>query len=162
MASSAKTAGLSTILAFDSIPWDFDHIDAEKGSAVVAWHSADAAGQLLSLAHAGRAGVVDDDTVLVFEHHRMGVRSAAGLHLADLLGAREVRNVEDAQTAETVLAHIFIDTLTPAVDAAACLFDRHNQEISHDGDIALSAWTDDQAEKDWRFRIGEAVILKPW
>src|SRR4026208_151077 len=90
----------------------------------------------------------------------MGVRSAAGLHLADLLGACEVRNVEDTQTAETVLAHILVHALTPAVHAAACLFNRHDQEISHDGDIALSAWTDHRAEQGWRFRIGKAVDIE--
>ena len=90
----------------------------------------------------------------------MGVRSAAGLHLADLLGAREVRNVEDAQTAETLLAHILVHTLTPAVHAAACLFDRHDQEIADDGDIALSARTDYRAEQGWRFRLGEAVDIE--
>ena len=139
---------------------DFDDVDAEERGAVVARHVADAAGQLLFLADTGGAGVVDHDTVLVLEHHRMRVRPAAGLHLADLARAREVGDVEDAQAAEALVAHVLGHALTPAVDAAARLFHGHDQEIADDGDIALSAGTDHRAEQGGRLGIGEAVDVE--
>ena len=117
-------------------------------------HVADAAGQLLVLADAGGAGVVDHDPVLVLEHHRMSVRPAAGLHLADLAGAREVGDVEDAQTAEALAAHVVLDALTPAVDAAERLLDGHDQQIADDGDIALAARADHRAEQRGRLARG--------
>ena len=50
------------------------------------------------------AGDVDIDVVLIFriDHQRMRVRAAAALHGGDLLGIREVADVEDADAAEPV------------------------------------------------------------
>src|SRR6185295_11548897 len=118
---------------------DFDDVDPEERGAVVARHVADAAGQLLFLADTGGAGVVDHDPVLVLEHHRVRVRPAAGLHLPDLARAREVGDVEDAQAAEALLAYVLAHALAPAVDAAARLLHRHDQEIADDRYVALAA-----------------------
>ena len=66
----------------------------------------DAARQLVRRADAGRAGDVDVDVVLVLriDEHRVRVRAAAGLHVADVLRIRDVGDVEDANAAQAVLA----------------------------------------------------------
>jgi len=70
---------------------------------------------------------------------RVRVAAAAGLHLTDLAHGGEVRDVEDAKTAEAFLAHISGNALKPAIDAPTRLLDAHDEDIAHNRDIALPA-----------------------
>ena len=79
---------------------------------------------------------------------RVRVRAAAGLHGGDLLRLAEVADVEDADAAEalrrsTVSGH----ALRAAVDAAARLLDRHEQQVAVDRHVALAAGAHDRREQ---------------
>ena len=113
VAGSANTAGLSTMRARDgSRDRNLDDVDAKERGARVAGDVADAARELLFLAHAGRARVVDDDPAVVARDDRVRVRAAARLHLADLPRLRRIGDVEDADAAEALGARV--DAATPS------------------------------------------------
>jgi hypothetical protein len=134
------------------------HVDSEQRGSGVAGGLADAAGEFLLVAHRGGARDIDDDGAAGVRSgdHRMGVRAAAGLHLAHLDGAAAVLDVEDAKAAEAFRAHLLRHPLQAAVDAAAGLLDRHDQEVAHDGHVALAARAHDRA-----LQRGRAVGAQP-
>ena len=98
-----------------------DHFEAEAravfGSSIGAVL---AAGQFLSRTDAGRPGHIDVDVGLVARigDHRVRVRAAAGLHVGDVLRVGDVRDVEDANAAQAILADRLGHALDAAVDAA--------------------------------------------
>src|SRR5690606_9974312 len=98
-----------------------DHVDAEQRGALVAGDVADAAGELFLVTHRRRAGDVHDDLAVLVRprNDRVRVRAAAGLHGTHLHGAGEVADVEDAQSAEALFAHVPGDALEAAVEPAA-------------------------------------------
>ncbi len=130
---------------------DLDDVDAEQRGAVVAGRLVDAAGQLLFFANRRRAGVVDDDLAVIAGTRDNGMRvgSAASLHGTHLHRSREVADVENSNPAEALVADVFVDSLQTAVEPAARLFHRRDQEIADDGDVALSARTDHRAQQFW-------------
>src|SRR3546814_16344060 len=82
---------------------NLDDVDAEQGGANVARDVADAAFQLVLLTHRRRARKVNDDRIpgLGSGHHRVRVRAAAGLDLADLDRPRRPADVEEAPAPRT-------------------------------------------------------------
>ena len=60
----------------------------------------------------------------------MRVRSAAGLDGGDLLGILQIADVEDAYAAEAGLADGILDAADAAIEAAARLLDRHEQQVA--------------------------------
>ena len=136
---------------------DLDDVDAKQRGALVAGGLVDAALHLLFVAHRAGAGVVDDDLAVVARvvpwpamgpgDHRVRVRAAAGLDRADLHRPGQVADVEDAQPAESLGADVLAHALEPAVEPAAGLFDRHDQQVADDRDVALPARADHRAEQ---------------
>ena len=96
-------------------------------------------GQLVGRADARRAGHVDVDVRLVVRvlDHRVGVRAAAGLHVADVLRRRDVGDVEDPDAAEALGAHRVLDALRAAVEAARGALARHEEQVLVHRDVAL-------------------------
>ena len=135
---------------------DFDHIDAEERRAVIAL-AVEAAGQFLVLPDEGRARTVDDDPAIARIDHRMGMASAAGLHLADLARQRKVGNVEDPDTAEALVADLLGYALQAAVGAPARFFHAHDQEFADDRDVALPAGADRRADQ-LRHPVGAEAV----
>ena len=84
--------------------------------------------------------------VLGLGHHRMGVRAAAGLHLADLQRAARSEMSKMRMPRKRSLLTSSLHALAPAIDAAARLLDRHDQEIADDRKIALPAGADGRAD----------------
>ena len=69
--------------------------------------------------------------------HGMGVRAAAGLHVGHVLRVGDVRDVEDPDPAQAILAHRFGNSLDAAIDAAGLPFARHEQQVPVDRHVAL-------------------------
>ena len=136
----------------------FDHVDAEeRGVGVLLRIAAGAVDQLFARAHAAGARAVDIQRLLVLRHERVGVRAAAGLHRRDLLRIADVGDVEDAHAAEAVLADRLGHALHAAVDAAAGLLDRHEQQVAVDRDVALAAGADDRRQQARALRAFDVV-----
>ena len=99
--------------------------------------------QLSRRPHGRGAGNVDVDVVLVVRrrHQRVRVRPAARLHVRDVLRLREIRDVEDADAAKTVLAHRVGHALKTAVETPRRCLARDEREVNVavlvDRDIAL-------------------------
>ena len=120
----------------------FDHVDAEERRVrIVLRILAGAADQLFTRADAAGAGRIEEDVALVLRvgDQRVRMRAAAGLHRRDLLRILQVGDVEDAHAAEALVADRRHHALQAAVDAAARLLDRHEQQVAPDRDVALSA-----------------------
>ncbi len=136
----------------------FDHVDAEERRVRVLLRiAARAVDQLLAGADAAGAGPVDIQRLLVLRHQRVGVRAAAGLHRRDLLRLGDVGDVEDAHAAEAFLADRLLHALDAAVDAAAGLFDRHEQQVAVDRDVALAAGADHRRQQARALRALDVV-----
>ena len=86
----------------------------------------------------------------------MRVRTAAGLHGAHLHRPGEVTDVEDANAAEALGADVVVDTLEPAVYAAARFFHGHDEEFAYDRNVALPA-----RAHDGTHQFEHAVVLQP-
>src|SRR5437879_12332291 len=69
----------------------------------------------------------------------MRVRSAARLNRRDLARLAEIADVENADAAEQFGADLVLNTLRAAVDAAARLLDRHQQQVAAHRHVALPA-----------------------
>src|SRR3546814_21039042 len=91
----------------------------------------------------------DDDRVpgLGIGHYRVRVRAAAGLDLADLDRPRRIADVEDAQAPEPLWARILGYTPMAAIDPAAGLLDRHDEDVAGDRHVPLSTRADDRDRK---------------
>ena len=96
-------------------------------------------GELARRANARRAGDIDVDVVgiLRVDERRVRVRAAARLHVADVLRIRDVGDVEDAQTAKSLLAHRVLHALAAAVEAAGESLARDEQKVLVDRHVAL-------------------------
>ena len=142
---------------------DLDHVDGEQGGVLIARQPLHAAFQLFGRAHRAGAGIVDHDPLVIAGHDRMGVRTPAGLHLAHLTRRARIGDVENAQPAEALLAHLLVNALASAIDARARVLDRQQEQIAHDGRIALPARTHDRADQPGRLPFDiveiEAVII---
>src|SRR3546814_2013093 len=128
--------------------WSSDVCSSDLG-ANVARDVADAAFQLVFITHRRRARNVDDGRVpgLGIGHDRVRVRAAAGLDLADLDRTRRIADVEDAQAPEPLWARILGYTPKAAIDPAAGLLDRHDEDVAGDRHVPLSARADDRADQ---------------
>ena len=80
----------------------------------------------------------------------VGVRPPAGLHRRDLPRHAHVADVEDADAAETLLADRLGDPLQAAVEPAAGLLDRHDQQVADHRDVALTAGADHRGDERGR------------
>ena len=118
-----------------------------------------AAGQLLAGAHRAGARAVDVEVrrVLRVRDERVRVRAAAGLHRGDLLRLLHVGDVEDADAAEPLVAHRRLDALRAAVDAAARLLDRHEEQVAVHRHVALAAGADDRRQQLRLLRVLDVV-----
>ncbi len=119
-----------------------DDVDAEERAVRVFLRiQARAAGEFLARADGAGARAVDVDVVRVVlrRHQRVRVGAAAGLHGGHLLGILEVGDVEDAHATEALDADRRRHALGAAVDAAARLLDRHEEQVAVDRDVALTA-----------------------
>ena len=67
----------------------------------------------------------------------MSVRSAARLDVADVFGVCDIRDVEDPDAANTLLAHRRGHTLSAAIQARRRCLGRHEQQVLVDGHVAL-------------------------
>ena len=105
--------------------------------------------QLFTRAHAARARGIQEDVALVLRigNQRVRVRAAAGLHRRDLLRILQVGDVEDADAAEALVADRRHHALQAAVEPAAGLFDRHEQQVAPRRDVALSAGADHRRDQ---------------
>src|SRR5262249_19931114 len=148
--------------------------------------TADAAGEFLTLANAAGAGDIDVDVffVLRIEDQGVRVRTAATLNGSDLLRIGDIGDVENADTAEAVLAgrrqranraarrpigirragrrrgsHVALGrriALDTAIGTAVHGFGRHEHQVAVDRDIALAAGAHDRAAQ---FRAGRIVDI---
>ena len=96
---------------------------------------------------------VDVRRVLRIDDERVRVRAAAGLHGRDLLRLPDVGDVEDAHAAEALRADGRLDALRAAVEAAARLLDRHEQQVAVDRHVTLAARADDRREQRRLLRV---------
>ncbi len=108
-----------------------------------------AAGQLVTGTHLAGARAVDVEVLLVRRRvdQRVRVRAAAGLHRRHLLRLLEVGDVEDADAAEPLRARRARHAPRAAVEAAARLLDRHEEQVAVDRDVALAAGADDRRDQ---------------
>ena len=139
-----------------------NHFEAEARRVGIVYRTVLAAGQLLLRAHARRPGHIDIDVVLVVRvgDHRVRVRSAAGLHVGDVLRAGDVGDVEDADAAQPILAHRLGNALDAAVEPPRQSFARHEQQVLVDRDVALRRRADIGHHRRRLDRIGDVVDLE--
>src|SRR5687768_16592609 len=127
-----------------------DHVDAEeRGVWIVLF--ARAALQLLAGSHRTGAGVINIDPALVLQigYERVRVRAAARLHGGHLPWLGDIGDVEDPHAAEPLGAHRRLHALQTAVEAAAGLLRRHEQQVAPDRHVALAAGTDHRGDQPW-------------
>ncbi len=114
---------------------------------------------LVRVAEAGGAVVVEEHprriVEVLDEPVRMG--AAAGLDQADLLGARRVGDVEDADAAEAVLVRLGEGqrAFVTAVDAGPGCLDRDEQQVPHDRGVVLAAGAHDFDDDARVRRVGD-------
>ena len=139
-----------------------DHLDPEQGGVgVLAGHAAGAAGQFFGGAHRSRAGDVDVDVVVVARmlEHGVGVRTPAGLHVGHVLRVGDIRDVEDADAAQTVVAHSLLHALVTAVEPSAESLAGHEQQVVVHRDIALRGRASVRDHRRRIRRIGDVPDL---
>ena len=88
------------------------------------------------------------------------MRAAAGLHGGHLAGLAHVGDVEHADAAEALVADGRLDAAGAAVDAAARLLDRHDQQIAVNRDVALPARADHRGDEARVLRILDVVGIE--
>ena len=91
---------------------------------------------------------------------RVGVRAAAGLHRGHLAGLAHVADVEDADAAEAFAADRRFDAAGAAVDPAARLLDRHDQQVAVNRDVALPARADHRGDQPRVLRVLDVVGIE--
>ena len=137
---------------------NLDHVDAEERRVITA--RAEAARNLFGIAHIACARIIHDQTAIVGVDDRMGMAAATGLHQPDLLGTRDVGDVENTQPAETLVADLIIDSFEAAVDPAPAIFDAHDQQIAGDRYIALSARAHHRADQLRHAVLSETISVE--
>ena len=141
-----------------------DDVDREeRGVRVFLRIEARAAGEFLARAHGARARPVDVEVVGIAlrRHQRVRVRAAAGLHGRHLLRVLQVGDVEDADAAEPFDADGLRDAAGAAVETAAVLLDRHEQQVAVDRDVTLSARAGDGGDQLRLPRVFDVVGREP-
>ena len=127
-----------------------DHVDAEERRVrIFTGLESRTAGELFRRSdQAGpRAVHIEIARILRIGHERMRVRSAARLNRRDLARLAEIADVENADAAEPFGADLVLNTLRAAVDAAARLLDRHEQQVAVHRHVALPAGTHRRREQ---------------
>ncbi len=87
--------------------------------------------------------------------------SPAGLHGGHLFRLAHVGDVEDADAAEALGADRFLNALRSAVEPAACLFHRHDQQVAVDRHVSLTARAHDGGDEPGLPRIFDVVGIEP-
>ncbi len=139
-----------------------DDLDAEERRVgILVRREPHAAGELAGRAHPGGARDVDVDVlrVLWIDEHRVRVRAAAGLYVADVFRIADVADIEDAETAEPVLADSVWDTLRPTVEARAQTLTRDEEEVPIDRNVALRCRAEVRRLERRRTRVGDIPHL---
>src|SRR5262245_17671094 len=90
----------------------------------------------------------------------MRMRPPAGLHGGDLLGVVDVRDVEDANAAEPLLAHGVRRALTAAVEPASRLLHGEEEQVPVESRVALTSGALELASQLWVVRIGDVPHLE--
>ncbi len=123
---------------------DLDHLDAEQRRIrILIGRCAHASRQLVRRPNARRAGDIDVDVVRILRVDECGVRvrAAARLHVADVLRIGDVRDVEDAQPAQALLAHGVLHTFAAAIEASGESLAGDEQQVLVHRHIALRCRT---------------------
>ena len=89
------------------------------------------------------------------------MRSAAGLHGADLYRQPEVADVEDPDAAEALFARHVDHALQAAVETSARLLDGQDQQIADDRHVALATRAHDRAQEFRGAGIADVVGIEP-
>ena len=117
-----------------------DHFDPEQRAVRIrVGRLPHAAGELGGRAHRRRAGNVDVHVVRVFgiDHDRVRMRSAARLHVREVLGTRDVGDVEDANAAEALMRNGVVHALAAAIESPAESLTGDEQQVAIYRDVAL-------------------------
>ena len=139
---------------------NLDHVDAVKrGVRIFLGTEIRATRKLLARAHRARTGPIDINVLRVAlgGDERVRVRSATRLHGCDLPRMLDIADVEDAHATEPLGAHRVLIALRAAVDAAARLLDRVEEQVSVHRHVALSARTHDRCEQLGAPRVLDVV-----
>src|SRR5262249_20805961 len=131
---------------------NFDDLDAELGTGRVAGRSRHAPRYFLCRAHTGVAGDIDVDVVAIagIGDDRVRMRSATRLHVRDEFGMRDVGDVENANAAESLLAHRIRDVRRAAVVARAVRLAGDENQIAVDRRITLTRRAQESDDEFWR------------
>ena len=117
-----------------------------------------------SSAESNRAGTravhVNVRRILRIGDERVGVRAAARLDRRHLLRLFQVADIEDSNAAETLRADRGRDPLGAAVDPAARLLDRHEEQMTVDGHVTLSARTHDRRDEARALAVLDVVAVE--
>src|SRR5690606_4511547 len=70
-------------------------------------------------------------------------------------------DVEDAHAAEALGAHRALHAAGAAVEAAARLLDRHEEQVAVDRHVTLAAGADDRRQQLRVTRVGDVVDVEP-
>ena len=116
------------------IDWNLDDVDAEQRRSFIARRFVEATLHLFLLAHCRGAGVVDNDLSVVARprDHRVGMRTAAGLHSANLHRARQVADVKNPEPSKPLGTNVPAHTTEPAIEAPPRFLRRHQQQVADD------------------------------
>src|SRR5689334_7811969 len=89
----------------------------------------------------------------------MRVRTAAGLDVADRFRVSDVADVEDADSAQTILADGVLDAAGAAVDARTEIFAGDEEQILVDRDVTLRSRAEVRSLDHRLMRIGDIPDL---
>ena len=136
---------------------NLDDIDTEQRRALVAGQVVETGFHFFLFANARGARVVDNDLAVLAgsAHDRVRVRAATGLHHADLLRIGQVADIENADAAEALWAHVLRHALEAAIQSAAGFLHRHDQQVADDRNVALATRADDRGHQ-----LRHAIVLQ--
>ena len=161
VAASAKMRGRLTMRAFSgaaSGTWMTSMLkSAVLGSSFGIL--AGALGELLRRTHRARSRSVEVHVgrVVRIHHERVGMRPAARLHGRQLPRLPHVADVEDADAAESFRADGGLHAPGAAVEPAARLLDRHEEQVAVNGHVTLPARAHDRREQARRPAVLDVV-----
>src|SRR6266550_1898978 len=87
------------------------------------------------------------------------MRAAASLHVPDVFRIRDVGDVEDAKTAQSIMADRVLHALRSAIEPSAVALTGNEKEISEDGNIALRRRAEVSRLEGGRARVGDIPDL---
>src|SRR6267143_1731662 len=128
---------------------------------VLVRREADTPSQLVRRSHAAGAGDVDIDVVgiLRIDEQAVGVRSAAGLYVADVFRVIDVADVEDADPTQSIFADGVLHALHPAVESRAQILAGDEQQIPVHRAVALRGRPHERRFERWLARIRDVPDL---